>query len=73
MKILFTGCIAILYLFSQTAFAANDTLINSNASWKYLDNGSNQGTAWKALSFNDAGWASGMSQLGIGDINFFFR
>ena len=35
--------------------------------WKYLDNGSNQGTAWRANGFNDASWASGPAQLGYGD------
>ncbi len=35
--------------------------------WKYLANGSNQGTAWRASSFNDSTWPSGASQLGYGD------
>ena len=29
-------------------------LVAFGSSWKYLDNGSNQGTAWAASSFNDA-------------------
>jgi hypothetical protein len=32
--------------------------------WKYLDNGSDQGTAWIAAAFNDSTWASGPAQLG---------
>jgi methionine-rich copper-binding protein CopC len=43
------------------------TLVAFGASWKYLDNGTNQGTAWRGTSFNDAGWASGNAQLGYGD------
>jgi methionine-rich copper-binding protein CopC len=43
------------------------TLIAYGSSWKYLDNGSNQGTAWRATGFNDAGWVSGNAQLGYGD------
>ena len=35
--------------------------------WKYLDNGTNQGTAWRAPAFNDTTWASGPAQLGYGD------
>jgi hypothetical protein len=35
--------------------------------WKYLDNGSDQGTAWRAASFNDSTWRSGPAQLGYGD------
>ena len=37
------------------------------AAWKYLDNGSNQGTAWTAPAFNDGGWASGSAVLGYGN------
>jgi len=45
----------------------NSTLIAANAVWKYLDNGSNQGTGWRANSFNDSAWKSGPAQLGYGD------
>ncbi len=47
--------------FSQT------TIIPYGSIWKYLDNGTNQGTAWQASGFNDAAWASGASELGYGD------
>lgn len=43
------------------------SLISQGASWKYLDNGSNQGTAWRATSFADASWKTGSAQLGYGD------
>lgn len=46
---------------------AQTTLIATGTSWKYLDNGSNQGTAWYGSGFNDAAWASGNAQLGYGD------
>ncbi|MFL6282094.1 MAG: hypothetical protein ACJ74Q_02875, partial [Pyrinomonadaceae bacterium] len=42
-------------------------LIPSGAVWKYLDNGSDQGTAWRTTSFDDSMWASGAAQLGYGD------
>ena len=45
---------------------AQTTLVNYNSSWKYLDNGSNQGTAWRATSFNDASWASATAAFGYG-------
>jgi hypothetical protein len=35
--------------------------------WRYLDNGSNQGTAWSAISFDDSAWEFGPSELGYGD------
>ena len=44
-----------------------DILIPTGATWKYLDNGSDQNTAWRSPAFNDAGWASGPAQLGYGD------
>ncbi len=51
---------------SQVYFST-DTLIAKNATWKYLDNGSNQNTAWQLPSFVDAGWANGSAELGYGD------
>jgi VCBS repeat-containing protein len=35
--------------------------------WKYLDDGSDQGTAWRALAFDDSDWAAGAAELGYGD------
>jgi len=43
------------------------TLLPAGSTWKYLDNGSDQGTAWQAPDFNDSAWASGPAQLGYGD------
>lgn len=42
-------------------------LLSGGSVWRYLDNGSDQGTAWRANSFNDAGWAQGPAQLGYGN------
>ncbi len=41
--------------------------VAKNAVWKYLDDGSDQGTAWRAAAFNDASWKFGPAQLGYGD------
>lgn len=41
--------------------------IPAGAIWKYLDNGSNQGTAWRSNNFNDVTWSNGPAQLGFGD------
>ncbi len=43
------------------------TLVATGAVWKYLDNGSDQGTAWQASNFDDSAWASGPAELGYGD------
>lgn len=42
-------------------------LLPVNSQWKYLDNGSNQGTAWRAALYNDASWKTGNAELGYGD------
>ena len=42
-------------------------LVSAGSAWKYLDNGTNQGTAWKETSFNDAAWKTGNAELGYGD------
>ncbi len=41
--------------------------IAAGSVWKYLDDGSDQGTAWFGTSFDDSGWASGNAELGYGD------
>lgn len=51
----------------QLPGTAAETLIPAGATWKYLDNGSDQGTAWRGVSFNDSVWASGAAELGYGD------
>ena len=38
----------------------------ATSAWKYLDDGSNQGTAWTDPLFDDSQWASGLPQLGYG-------
>jgi hypothetical protein len=43
------------------------TLIATGAVWKYLDNGTDQGTAWYAPGFDDSTWKSGPAELGYGD------
>ncbi len=46
---------------------AADVLVPTTSVWKYLDDGSDQGTAWRAPAYNDSAWASGPAQLGYGD------
>lgn len=42
-------------------------LVPPGATWKYLDNGSDQGTAWRGPVFDDGSWSAGPAQLGYGD------
>ena len=50
-----------------TSSTTYTTILPAESTWKYLDNGSNQGTAWRTTDFNDSGWASGRAELGYGD------
>lgn len=59
--------LAISVLFSIEVKSQSTTLISNGSSWKYLDNGTNQGTIWTGGSFNDASWATGNAELGYGD------
>ncbi|WP_419660788.1 hypothetical protein Dvar_11950 [Desulfosarcina variabilis str. Montpellier] len=45
----------------------NVEYVATGANWKYLDDGSDQGTAWTASDFDDDSWNSGDAQLGYGD------
>jgi hypothetical protein len=60
-------CTALALLHATATLAADVSLIPFGSTWKYLDNGTNQGTAWRASAFNDAVWASGPAELGYGD------
>ena len=46
---------------------AQSVLVPIGSTWKYLDDGSNQGTLWRKGSFDDSAWKSGPAQLGYGD------
>lgn len=63
------ACSTFLCLVGWMSLNAQSTgdLISKGATWKYLDDGSNQGTAWKEPGFDDSGWASGDAELGYGD------
>jgi hypothetical protein len=41
--------------------------VTAGSDWNYLDNGSDQGTAWRAVGFDDSGWKNGNGEFGYGD------
>src|SRR5688572_2557303 len=45
---------------------ANDTLVPTGSTWRYIDNGADHGTAWYQPGYTDAAWKSGPAQLGYG-------
>ncbi len=42
-------------------------LVAAESVWTYLDDGSDQGTAWRELGFDDSSWFLGRAELGYGD------
>lgn len=42
-------------------------LVPLGATWRYLDDGSDQGTRWREPDFDDSGWQSGAAELGFGE------
>ncbi|MEI6945957.1 heparin lyase I family protein [Paraflavisolibacter sp. H34] len=42
------------------------TLVPYKDAWKYLDNGSDPGTAWRSTTYNDDAWSSGKGKFGYG-------
>lgn len=57
----------VVSFFAASAFATDVDLVPAGANWRYLDNGSDQGTAWRGPAFDDASWPSGNAELGYGD------
>jgi acid phosphatase type 7 len=53
-------------LISQYVFA-QATLVAAGSQWKYLANGTDQGTAWRNPVIDETAWTSGFAELGYGD------
>jgi hypothetical protein len=59
--------ILLLYFMLLASTSSAQTIIVPFAStWKYLDNGTNQGTAWRASPFSETGWKTGDGKFGYG-------
>ena len=56
-----------LFLCLPSLASAQTIIVPYGSTWKYRDNGSDQGTTWRASGFNDASWSSGSGELGYGD------
>ena len=46
-----------------------ETAVAAGSVWSFLDDGSNQGTAWIEPDFDDSAWDSGPAKLGYGNGN----
>ena len=56
-----------LGIYRVTAAPEENTLIATDAVWKYLDTGEDPGADWMKLTFDDSIWLSGAAELGYGD------
>ena len=54
------------YTFRGWANAEKTTLIAKQSTWKYLVDGTDKGSGWKEVSFDDTSWSSGQGKLGYG-------
>ncbi|MCM3781346.1 PA14 domain-containing protein [Neobacillus mesonae] len=44
--------------------AGDFTLVEKNSAWRYLDTGTDQGTVWNAVYFDDSSWSEAPAPLG---------
>ena len=62
-----TTSILVLLFIAVFTVSAQTALVNRGSEWKYLDDGSDQGSAWRQTGFDDSAWRVGNAQLGYGD------
>lgn len=55
------------YAFLGWSSGRVETPIPKGSTWMYLDDGTDQGTEWKELSYDASSWKLGIAQLGYGD------
>lgn len=60
-------CLVLSLFLSFFVTQAQVILLPQESLWKYLDNGSDQGSAWRTTSFSDNSWRTGRARLGYGD------
>ncbi len=64
---LFNGVGSALVTIRGAAGGDDLELIEQGTLWHYLDDGSDQGTAWREIDFDDSLWQSGRGEIGYGD------
>jgi len=62
-----SGVINNIDLFPLITGSQSDTVVARGATWKYLDDGTDQGTTWREASFDDATWQAGAAEMGYGE------
>jgi hypothetical protein len=46
---------------------SSTVIVPKGSTWKYLDNGADQGIAWRLPEFDDSQWSQGWAKFGYGD------
>ena len=70
LRLAFLIFLTALVPMTSATLSAQTILVARDATWKYLDDGSNQGADWRALEFDDSSWSEGPAELGYGDAGF---
>jgi hypothetical protein len=65
--LLSSTCLLFFSSFITSPATSQTVFFNLGATWRYLDNGTNQGSAWRLATFDHSTWRSGPAQLGYGD------
>ncbi len=55
------------YEFVGWSRPSKQAIVPRGAEWKFLDTGTDPGTEWTAIGFNDLSWKVGPAELGYGD------
>jgi hypothetical protein len=64
----FVPLFGLLFVLLATAATAGEvTIVRAESFWRYLDDGSDQGTAWRAPAFDDSTWVVGETHSGFGE------
>jgi hypothetical protein len=65
---LVVACVSLVLLgLCPRGACGGDILVPAGSTWRYLDDGSDQGIVWHEFDFPDGTWNSGPAQLGYGD------
>ncbi len=67
VSVISTILISIVIFSSSMVWGQATLLIPPGATWKYLDDGSDQGKTWRSPAFDDSAWLEGPAELGYGD------
>jgi len=62
---LFSVCLLLFIVTAACAFAV--TFIEKGSVWRYDDSGTDRGTGWRPLNYDDSSWNTGPAELGYGD------